>query len=199
MVGKFTDRQQRFVQEYPVDFNATKAAVRSGYSEHTAGQAGHRLLKNAEISTAIKRRLDELSMSAEEVTKRLTDWGRGDFSPFLVVDEDGSVRVDLSTDEAKANIHLIKKIDQTERRIPGGDDEPDVVERRTRIELHDAKDATITMGRRHQLFIERHEIDTFRHDVTAEMTDAELRVEAERLAARRQVITSGRNGGNGRH
>ena len=31
-----TDKQQRFVQEYTLDLNATQAAIRAGYSEKTA-------------------------------------------------------------------------------------------------------------------------------------------------------------------
>jgi phage terminase small subunit len=31
-----TDKQQRFVEEYLVDLNATQAAIRAGYSEATA-------------------------------------------------------------------------------------------------------------------------------------------------------------------
>ncbi|MDD2164885.1 terminase small subunit, partial [Glaesserella parasuis] len=36
-VGKFklTDKQQRFVEEYLIDLNATQAAIRAGYSEDT--------------------------------------------------------------------------------------------------------------------------------------------------------------------
>ena len=35
-----TAKRQRFVEEYLVDLNATQAAVRAGYSEHTAGEIG---------------------------------------------------------------------------------------------------------------------------------------------------------------
>ena len=41
-----TPKQERFCAEYLVDYNATQAAVRAGYSEKTAGSAGNRLLKN---------------------------------------------------------------------------------------------------------------------------------------------------------
>jgi len=48
-----TPKQVQFVQEYLVDLNATKAAIRAGYSERTANQQGPRLLENSEIATAI--------------------------------------------------------------------------------------------------------------------------------------------------
>ena len=34
-VGKLTDKQKQFVEEYLVDLNATQAAIRAGYSEQT--------------------------------------------------------------------------------------------------------------------------------------------------------------------
>ena len=46
-------RHERFCVEYSRDHNATQAATRAGYSDHTAGQQGHRLLKNAQISSRI--------------------------------------------------------------------------------------------------------------------------------------------------
>ena len=55
-----TPKQQRFAAEYTVDFNATAATIRAGYSERTAAQQGHNLLKMSEIQTAIQ----------EEISKR---------------------------------------------------------------------------------------------------------------------------------
>jgi len=59
------DRQTRFAQEYCKDFNATQAAIRAGYSEKTAGQLGHELLKNVEIAQRIEERKEELAAIAE--------------------------------------------------------------------------------------------------------------------------------------
>lgn len=49
-----SDRQQRFVNEYCVDWNATSAYIRAGYAPRSAGQGGHELLKNPEIQIAIE-------------------------------------------------------------------------------------------------------------------------------------------------
>jgi len=40
-----TPKQQRFVQEYLVDLNATQAAVRAGYSRRNADKIGPELLE----------------------------------------------------------------------------------------------------------------------------------------------------------
>jgi len=39
-MAKLTTKQDRFCQEYVIDFNATQAAVRADYSKNSAGQIG---------------------------------------------------------------------------------------------------------------------------------------------------------------
>ena len=87
-------------------------------------------------------------MSAEEATKRLTDMGRGSIDSFLNIDENGRTVIDLSKDEARANLGLIKKIKQTKKTI--GD--TDIIELVNEIELHDAKDAILNLLKLHGKF-----------------------------------------------
>jgi phage terminase small subunit len=47
------DRQRRFVAAYVELGVATRAAIAAGYSEKTAYQQGHMLLKNPEIAAAV--------------------------------------------------------------------------------------------------------------------------------------------------
>jgi phage terminase small subunit len=72
---KLTPKQQRFVEEYLVDLNATQAAVRAGYSEKTANQQGSRLLANVGVAQAIQskqaKRLERAGIDAEWVLQRL--------------------------------------------------------------------------------------------------------------------------------
>ena len=49
-----TPKQECFVQEYLLDLNATQAAIRAGYSMHTARQAGAENLSKPNISMAIQ-------------------------------------------------------------------------------------------------------------------------------------------------
>jgi phage terminase small subunit len=51
-----TAKQDRFVAEYVIDHNATKAAIRAGYSERTASVIGHENLRKPQII----ERLDEI-------------------------------------------------------------------------------------------------------------------------------------------
>lgn len=54
-----TPKQQRFVDEYLIDTNATQAAIRTGYSEKTSYSIGHELLSKPEIQAAIQSAMDE--------------------------------------------------------------------------------------------------------------------------------------------
>jgi len=77
-----TPRQQRFVEEYLVDLNATQAAIRAGYSPKTAEQQGSRLLSNAKVAQAISVGRQALSerteITQDMVLKRLWDIANAD-------------------------------------------------------------------------------------------------------------------------
>jgi len=57
-VTKLTDKQKAFVEEYLVDLNATQAAIRAGYSEHTAQMIGSENLSKPMIQGAIQAGMD---------------------------------------------------------------------------------------------------------------------------------------------
>ena len=68
-------KQQRFVNEYLVDRNATQAAIRAGYSARTAQQIAYQLLQKTSVQEAIKDaqklRLKRLNVDADYVLNRL--------------------------------------------------------------------------------------------------------------------------------
>ena len=72
-VGKLTDKQKRFVEEYLVDLNATQAAIRAGYSEQTAYSIGQRLLKKEAIQQAQNKRSERTQITQDEVIRRLIE------------------------------------------------------------------------------------------------------------------------------
>ena len=59
--NKLTSKQERFVEEYLVDFNATKAAIRAGYSKNGAGIQGFYLLRNIKIMKRLAHKKAELA------------------------------------------------------------------------------------------------------------------------------------------
>lgn len=58
-------KQQRFVEEYMLDLNATQAAARAGYSRHTAKVQGSHLLSVPAIKVAIAERQARAAATAE--------------------------------------------------------------------------------------------------------------------------------------
>lgn len=82
MPEALTDKQRAFCEEYLVDLNGTKAAVRAGYSERNARHQASRLLNTPEIQATIKRLMDERServgISADNVLEELAQLGMYD-------------------------------------------------------------------------------------------------------------------------
>ena len=64
-----TPKQKRFVKEYLVDLNATRAAISAGYSENTAESAGSRLLRNVNVKAEIDKRAQKLTEKLEITTE----------------------------------------------------------------------------------------------------------------------------------
>ena len=58
---KLNRKQERFVDEFMEDFNATKAAIRAGYSAKSARVQGHRMITNANIAAEIQHRKEEIA------------------------------------------------------------------------------------------------------------------------------------------
>lgn len=65
---KITRKQERFCQEYMLDHNATRAAIRSGYSEDTAASIGSENLKKPDIMKRIAE-LEERNGEYLDLTK----------------------------------------------------------------------------------------------------------------------------------
>ena len=100
--GKLTEKQQRFVDEYLIDLNATQAAIRAGYSVKTADAIGCENLTKPNIQQAIAEHMAERSRRTGvnqdrvvlELAKiafvRMTD---------VVDDSNGRIKQDASADD----------------------------------------------------------------------------------------------------
>lgn len=89
---KLTPKQQRFVEEYLVDLNASAAARRAGYSAKRADAMGYENLRKPEIAAAIAAAREHLAertaRSVEQVMaeiRRIGDQAEaiGDWTPAL--------------------------------------------------------------------------------------------------------------------
>jgi hypothetical protein len=64
-LAELTAKQAAFVREYLVDRNATQAAIRAGYSKHTAQEQSSRLLSNVIVAAEIAKAESKLQAKAE--------------------------------------------------------------------------------------------------------------------------------------
>ncbi|WP_180113271.1 terminase small subunit [Acinetobacter sp. YH12073] len=93
-MANLTPKQQRFVEEYLIDLNATKAAIRSGYSEKTAQQMGSENLLKPVIAKAIQeaqnKRAEQTQIDSAYVLKRLVEIDQMDV--LDIMDDNGNVK-----------------------------------------------------------------------------------------------------------
>lgn len=89
-----TPKQQRFVDEYLIDLNATQAAIRAGYSARNADKIGSELLGKTRVAAAVgeakAERASETGVDARWVLTRLADEAEADVADLY--DENGHLR-----------------------------------------------------------------------------------------------------------
>lgn len=69
-----TQKQILFCKWYASTQNATKSAIKAGYSEKSAYSQGHRLLKNVEIQNFIKEEVQKIAEDIPENDEILQFW-----------------------------------------------------------------------------------------------------------------------------
>ncbi len=97
-----TQKQKRFVEEYLIDLNATKAAIRAGYSPKTANEQGSQNLAKVSIQAAIDKAMAERSrrtgINQDRVVQELAKLAL--LNPVDVIDMDtATVKSDASRDD----------------------------------------------------------------------------------------------------
>ncbi len=112
---RLTPKQQRFCEEYPLDFCATRAAIRAGYSEKTAMSIGSRLLRNVKVQEFLRQQADETSSRLEiEREAVLRELAAIAFSDITSVVRWGKIQVkchDGASSTVKYDIDLIPSED----------------------------------------------------------------------------------------
>ena len=95
-----TYKQERFIEEYCVDCNATQAAIRAGYAESGAHVNGHRLLRNDKILPFILEKQKELGeechVEAKEVIEEIKKLAFANMQDYTSINANGKPEIDLS-------------------------------------------------------------------------------------------------------
>lgn len=157
------DKQKRFCEEYLVDYNATQAATRAGYSEKTAYSQGHDLLKKPEIVAYIdelkEKTAAKLNITRERVMQEL---GRLAFFDVRKLYDDNGMPLPLSEldDDTAAAIVGLDYATKGNAEIGTADI--------LKIKLADKKGALELLGKHFKLFT-----DQVEHSGNVVLTDAE--------------------------
>lgn len=106
-----TEKQERFIDEYIIDFNATRAAIAAGYSSKRANSQGVHLLSIPEIQAEVRRRKAEISaglrISAERVLWEMAALGFSSIFDYVEV-IDGELRLKELPPEKQGAVSSIK-------------------------------------------------------------------------------------------
>lgn len=145
-----TPKQQRFVDEYLIDLNATQAAIRAGYSERTAGQQGFDLLKKPEIQTEITKRgeraADRLEVTVDRVLREYARIAFSDMRRFAAV-EGGEVQIKPSAEWTDDDAAAVAEVSQN-------------ADGSIKFKLYPKTQALDALGKYLGMAVNRHEIST---------------------------------------
>lgn len=154
-----TERERAFLREYPVDFNATRAALRAGYgggtNANTAAVKGHECLKHPVIRAALDHYLattaQRANLTRERLLEELSIVAFSNIDDYTL-DTHGNVAL-----KPGANPKALRAISRIKKRVrfekdENGDPSP-VIE--TELYLWNKTDA-LSMAMKHKgMFIER--------------------------------------------
>lgn len=84
---ELTERQRLFCIYYIKCFNATKAAIKAGYSKSTAGEQGYQLLQKTSIKSEIqklkKNKLNRVMLTEDDIFQKYIDIAFSDITDYL--------------------------------------------------------------------------------------------------------------------
>lgn len=143
-----TKKQQRFVEEYLIDLNATQAAIRAGYKPDNAQQMGSENLSKPVISAAIAKAMAERSkrtgINQDRVLHELARIGFAKITD--IIDPDTAKILPDASEDDLACIQSIKI-------------KPGEFGTEREVKLYDKKAALIELGKHLGLFKDRLELD----------------------------------------
>ncbi len=153
---QITDRMKKFVDEYLIDFNATQAAIRAGYSPDTANEQGSQLLARPDIRELVaegqKAIAERTQTFQDNAVDELKIVGFSDLADFLTVKEGGIVEQKSFDQLTKEQTKCIKKIKQVVRSSHSADGTILHQTATLEVELHDKLRALELLGRHLGMF-----------------------------------------------
>ena len=155
-------KKQAFVEFYLQCWNASEAARKAGY-KGKSNVIGSRLKNEPEIAAMIDDRLNDLTMSSDEVLVLLTEIGRGSMGDFVTI-EKGKPKLKFSPE----NMHLVKKLAI----------KPTEFGNVYEFELYDKMAALGLIGKHRKLFTDRVVVGDWRSQAIDDIRKGKLAYEA---------------------
>lgn len=153
MMARLTKKQQRFVEEYLIDLNATQAAIRAGYkrSEYTDTNA-NKILENTSVAEEIERQMAERSKRTGINQDRVVQ----ELAKLAFVNAADVIDVDTATVRPNAKPEDLACIASVKvKRTTKG---KNVIEERE-VRFYDKKDSLVQLGRHLGMFKDKAQID----------------------------------------
>lgn len=147
---RLTNKQARFCNEYMTDFNATQAAIRAGYSQKTAAQAGCSLLTKPNIKEKITLTTNEMAgdnlATVNRIISELCGIAFTRVTDVVSISPGGVASVNPIDELTDSQQRAIESISQTQFGV--------------KIKMHDKVRAIELLGRHLGMWVEKIEIDT---------------------------------------
>lgn len=135
-----TPKQERFVQEYLIDLNATQASIRAGYSPRTANEQASRLLANVGVGAAVSKALAERSrrvgVNQDRVMRELGRLLLARMDHVAEWQADGTLRVRPTEELDEDTLAAIQEISSTET-VLSANKQQTLLSRKLKVKLHD--------------------------------------------------------------
>ena len=121
--SKLTDKEEAFCKEYLIDMNATRAAIRAGYSKKTANVAGPRLLVNVRVKKRLQKlialRNKRVEVNEDRIVKELARIAFTNMAEYAAWSGD-QVTLEDSKDLDEDNTAAVSEVGQTKTKGGGG-------------------------------------------------------------------------------
>lgn len=142
---KLTAKEQRFVEEYLIDLNATQAYKRAGYkasSDDSAGVSAFRLLRKAKVQEAVQdaraKRSERTQIDADWVIKRLAAIANADITRVSEWGNDGLSLKDSSELDWVDSYSITEvQCDETVKQSADGKGKETILSRRKKVRQAD--------------------------------------------------------------
>jgi hypothetical protein len=140
-----TAKGRLFVEYYlgEAHGNAGEAARLAGYKDPR--NSAYQLGRNPAVRALIDQRVEAVALAADKVLAMLGEQASGTMADFISFDEAGQAYIDLKRASERGKLHLIRKLSCSR-------------DGRIEIELYDAQDALIQLGRYFKLFSDKVEM-----------------------------------------